>query len=170
MTNDHAAAEDIVQEACLKAYANFARYSPDTNFKAWLFRILANLCIDHLRRSATVSMVQIDMAPLESEGLQSSDGGVNNPEVQAMRRDTQQALIDALATLAPEPRAVVVMVLIEGMSYDEAAESLDMPLNTVRSKLHRARKRLQERLSLVHDETSKNARRTSASSRVISLF
>lgn len=170
MTNDHAVAEDIVQEACLKAYANFARYSPDTNFKAWLFRILANLCIDHLRRSATISMIPIDAAPIESESFQSSDRSTDSPEIQAMRRDTQQALIDALATLAPEPRAVVILILIEGMSYDEAAESLDLPLNTVRSKLHRARKRLQERLALVHEEGAKNVRRTPCAPRVISLF
>ncbi|MGI9486886.1 MAG: RNA polymerase sigma factor [Geminicoccaceae bacterium] len=170
MTNDRSVAEDIVQEACLKAYANFGRYSPDTNFKAWLFRILANLCIDHLRRNATISMVPIDTAPLENEGVASSDRRTDSPEVQAMRRDTQQALIDALSTLDPEPRAVVVLILIEGMSYDEAAESLDLPLNTIRSKLHRARKRLQERLSLVYDEESQNARHTTNTLRVISLF
>ncbi len=170
MTHDHAVAEDIVQEACLKAYANFARYSPDTNFKAWLFRILANLCIDHLRRSAAISMIPIDAAPAESESFQSCDRSTDSPEIQAMRRDTQQALIDALSTLAPEPRAVVVLILIEGMSYDEAAESLDLPLNTVRSKLHRARKRLQERLSLVHDQEPKDVRDTAATLRVISLF
>lgn len=169
MTHDHAVAEDIVQETCLKAYANFARYSPDTNFKAWLFRILANLCIDYLRRSAAISMIPIDAAPAESESFQSSDRSTDSPEIQAMRRDTQQALIDALATLAPEPRAVVVLILIEGMSYDEAAESLDLPLNTVRSKLHRARKRLQERLALVHDREPKHVRDT-AGPRVISLF
>ena len=170
MTNDHAVAEDIVQEACLKAYANFARYSPDTNFKAWLFRILANLCIDHLRRSAKISMIPIDTAPVEGESFQSCDRSTDSPEVQAMRRDTQQALVDALATLAPEPRAVVVLILIEGMSYDEAAECLDMPLNTVRSKLHRARKRLQESLALVHNEKAEDVRHAACSPRVISLF
>ncbi len=170
MTHDHAVAEDIVQETCLKAYANFARYRHDTNFKAWLFRILANLCIDHIRRNAAISMVPIDVAPAEGEGFQSSDRCADNPEVQAMRSDTQQALIDALATLAPEPRAVVVLILIEGMSYDEAAESLDLPIGTVRSKLHRARKHLQRKLDLTLERRAKEHHDTTTSPRVVSLF
>lgn len=170
MTHDHAVAEDIVQETCLKAYANFSRYQPDTNFKAWLFRILANLCIDHIRRNATISMVPIDAVPEESEGFLSSDRCTDNPEIQAMRSDKQQALMAALATLAPEPRAVVILILIEGMSYDEAADSLDLPLGTVRSKLHRARKHLQEELGLALDRDKKEAKHTPRSPRVVSLF
>ncbi len=170
MTHDPTVAEDIVQETCLKAYANFSRYQPDTNFKAWLFRILANLCIDHIRRNASISMVPIDAVPTEGDGFLSCDRGTDNPEVQAMRSDTQQALIEALATLAPEPRAVVVLILIEGMSYDEVAESLELPLGTVRSKLHRARKQLQEKLGLALDREKKDDRYTSPGSRVVSLF
>lgn len=170
MTNDHAVAEDIVQETCLKAYANFARYEPDTNFKAWLFRILANLCIDHIRRSAAISMVPIDAVPAEGDGFLSCDRGTDNPEVQAMRSDTQQALIDALSTLAPEPRAVVIFILIEGMSYDEVAESMDLPIGTIRSKLHRARKQLQEKLGLALDQDETGAKQTPRGSRVVSIF
>jgi len=170
MTNDHAAAEDIVQEACLKAYANFGRYQPDTNFKAWLFRILANLCIDHIRRNAAISMVPIDAVPAEGDGFQSCDRGTDNPEVQAMRSDTQQALIDALSSLAPEPRAVVILILIEGMSYDEVAESMDLPLGTIRSKLHRARRQLQEKLGLALDQEVIDVKHTPRGPRVVSLF
>ncbi|MEM9442295.1 MAG: sigma-70 family RNA polymerase sigma factor, partial [Pseudomonadota bacterium] len=81
-----------------------------------------------------------------------------------------QALIDALATLAPEPRAVVVLILIEGMSYDEAAESLDLPIGTVRSKLHRARKHLQQKLNLTLERRAKEHHDTTTSPRVVSLF
>lgn len=170
MTHDHAVAEDIVQETCLKAYASFSRYTPDTNFKAWLFRILANLCIDHIRRNAAISMVPIDSVPADGEAFMTSDRCADNPEVQAMRSDTQQALAAALATLAPEPRAVVVLILIEGMSYDEAAESLELPLGTVRSKLHRARKQLQEKLGLALYQDKKVVDHTPRSPRVVSLF
>jgi len=170
MTHDHAVAEDIVQETCLKAYANFACYRHNTNFKAWLFRIMANLCIDHIRRNAAISMVPIDAFPAESDGFLSCDRGTDDPEVQAMRSDTQQALTDALATLPPEPRAVVVLILIEGMSYDEAAESLDLPLGTVRSKLHRARKHLQQKLGLALERETEERHDTTTSPRVISLF
>lgn len=170
MTYDHAVAEDIVQETCLKAYANFSRYAPDTNFKAWLFRILANLCIDHIRRTRAVSMVPIDAIAADGEPFLASDRCTNNPEVQAMRGDTQQALLEALSTLAPEPRAVVVLILIEGMSYDEAAESLDLPLGTVRSKLHRARKHLQKKLGLTLDRDKKDVDHTPPRPRVVSLF
>ena len=170
MTQDHAVAEDVVQEACLKAYANFKHYEPDTNFRAWLFRILANLCIDHLRRSAKLSMVPIDAVPNENEDFLSSDRRTDNPEVHAIRTDTQQALLDALSSLAPEPRAVVVLILIEGMSYDEAAESLNLPIGTIRSKLHRARKQLQEKLSPVLERGPRDISNTAGSPRVVSLF
>lgn len=170
MTHDHAVAEDIVQEACLKAYANFESYRPDTNFRAWLFRILTNLCIDHLRRHAAISMIPIDSMPTESESLLSSERCADDPEARAMQRDTQRALIDALATLAPEPRAVVILILIEGMSYDEAAESLDLPLNTIRTKLHRARKRLREKLGLTLDNDRDDTRESTDGPCVISLF
>lgn len=170
MMQDRTVAEDMVQEACLKAYASFERYEPDTNFKAWLFRILANLCIDHLRRSATLSMVSFDAAPTENDDVLSSDRRNDNPEVQAMRTDTQQALLDALSTLAPEPRAVVVLILIEGMSYDEAADSLNLPLGTVRSKLHRARKQLQEKLSISLEHERRDISDTTHNPRVVSLF
>lgn len=170
MTQDHAVAEDIVQETCLKAYTNFSHYQHDTNFKAWLFRIMANLCIDHIRRKAAISMVPIDAVPMEGEGFLSSDRCADNPEIQAMRGDTQQALLTAIEALAPEPRAVVILILIEGMSYDEVAQSLDLPLGTVRSKLHRARKHLQERLGLALERGTAEVRGTINSPRVVSLF
>jgi RNA polymerase sigma-70 factor (ECF subfamily) len=113
-------------------------------------------------------MVPIDAVPEPSDGLMPNGGDC--PEAQAMRSDTQQALIEALATLAPEPRAVVVMILIEGMSYDDVAESLDMPLGTVRSKLHRARKQLQERLRVNLDQQPRAIVNSTRSSRVVSLF
>lgn len=170
MTHDHAVAEDIVQETCLRAYANFARYRQDTNFKAWLFRILTNLCIDHIRRNTAISMVPIDAVPVESEGFLSGDRSADNPEIQAIRGDTQQALTAALATLAPEPRAIVVLILIEGMSYDEAAASLDLPIGTVRSRLHRARKHLREKLGLALERETEESHDTTVSPRVVSLF
>lgn len=169
MTKDQSVAEDIVQETCLKAYANLARYEAETNFKAWLFRILTNLCIDHLRRHNAASIIPIDSVPMEVDIAMQDDCRSQSPEKHAIRGDTQRALIDAVATLAPEPRALVLLVLVEGMSYDEAAVSMDISIGTVRSKLHRARKQLQKELGLSLDiPTEKSS--TCNPPRVVSLF
>jgi len=150
MVDDRLIAEELVQEACAKAYARFERYEDGTNFKAWLFRILTNLCIDHIRRRTGATFVPIDAVP-ETACSTAFPVESRTPEALAIGRDVEGAVVQALLALCPELRVVVMLVLVEEMSYAEAAESLDLPVGTVRSRLHRARAELQGKLSAVLD-------------------
>lgn len=168
MVEDRLVAEELVQEACLKAYGQFESYEDGSNFKAWIFRILTNLCIDHIRRRAGASFVPIDTVPerpcataLPVESL--------SPEALAIGRDVGGVVAHALSALSPELRVVVMLVLVEELSYAEAAESLDLPVGTVRSRLHRARAELQDKLSPLLDHRPAKTKGRDVS-RVVMLF
>ncbi|MGI9384820.1 MAG: sigma-70 family RNA polymerase sigma factor [Methyloligellaceae bacterium] len=143
MSRDRTAAEDLVQECCLRAYRSFADFQSGTNFKAWIFRILTNLCIDRARQARLAQMVPVDsvVTTLASEAVW------GDPERQAQASDLRSDIQSALDRLPQELRMVVLLVLIEELSYAEAADNLDLPISTVRSRLHRAREELRDRLS-----------------------
>lgn len=143
MVRQPAAAEDMVQETCLRAFASFGRSRWKANFRAWLFRILVNLCIDHIRAAGCESALPIDAVPVEAGPATDSP----NPEQHAISRSLRDQLRKAIEALAPELRVVVLLVLVEEMSYAEAAESLEVPVGTIRSRLNRARAHLQSLLS-----------------------
>ncbi|MEM7042141.1 MAG: sigma-70 family RNA polymerase sigma factor [Pseudomonadota bacterium] len=148
MVEDRLTAEELVQEACLKAYARIDRFQEGTNFKAWLFRILTNLCIDHLRKRAGVTFLPLEtVAEPTGTTILQADG--RTPEAVAIGRSVEGAVARALSAMAPELRVVVMLVLVEEMTYAEAAQSLDLPVGTVRSRLHRARAELKRRLGPV---------------------
>lgn len=143
MVRHPAAAEDMVQETCLKAFASFGRSRQKTNFRAWLFRILVNRCIDHIRAAGRAAALPIDAVPAEAAPAADTP----DPEQSAASRDLRDQLRAAIEALAPELRVVVLLVLVEEMSYAEAAESLEVPVGTIRSRLNRARAQLQTLLS-----------------------
>jgi RNA polymerase sigma-70 factor (ECF subfamily) len=168
MVEERLVAEELVQEACLKAYAQFERYEDGTNFKAWIFRILTNLCIDQVRRRAGASFVPIDGLP-ESVGATALSAAEASPETLAIGRNIGGVVADALSALNPELRVVVMLILVEEMTYAEAAESLELPVGTVRSRLHRARAELQDKLCRVLDHHPGKATRRDVN-RVVMLF
>lgn len=137
-----ATAEDLVQEASLRAYRSFSTGAEPDNFRAWVFRILINLCIDHSRREANgaarLTVVQ------EVDELPETGKGPAQKFANARLGLDLAAAVDALPS---ELQLVVQFVLVEGMSYREAAESLDCPEGTVRSRLNRARGLLRDILA-----------------------
>lgn len=168
MVEERLVAEELVQEACLKAYAKFDRYEEGTNFKAWIFRILANLCVDHIRRRGVAAFVPIEAVP-EATSATALPIDSRTPEVLAIGRDVESVVANAFSELSPELRVVVMLVLVEEMSYAEAADSLDLPVGTVRSRLHRARGELQRRLGSVVGKRSDKSKCRNVSS-VVMLF
>jgi RNA polymerase sigma-70 factor (ECF subfamily) len=139
MMHNASLAEDIVQECCLRAYRSLARYRRNTNFRAWIFRILVNLCIDHLRSHKHVASVPIESIDDDSNLISGEPG----PERRAISSNMRGSIRNAIAALEPDLRVVAILVLVEEMSYGEAAETLAIPVGTVRSRLHRARAQLQ---------------------------
>jgi len=142
-------AEDLVQETYARAFRSWRSYTPGTNMRAWLFRILTNLNVDRGRRVQRTPPMQ----PLEESDyylankLASSAGEEALEQEQVVERLSQDSIVHALAEIQPQFRDVVVLVDIGDFSYADAAEILDIPMGTVMSRLHRGRRALKQRLA-----------------------
>jgi RNA polymerase sigma-70 factor (ECF subfamily) len=142
-------AEDLVQDTYARAFRSWQQYTPGTNLRAWLLRILTNLNIDRGRRVQRTPEQQ----PLE-EGdyylynrLESTMPDENPDEERVLERLSQNAVVDALAEVPHDFRDVIVLVDIGEFSYAEAAQILDIPVGTVMSRLHRGRRILKQQLA-----------------------
>src|ERR1043166_176920 len=137
---DRQTAEDLTQEAFIKAHASIERFDGRAAFFTWLYRIAVNLCLSARR-------VKRPMNSLDNGGVarRLTDGGPS-PSALADRREQYGAVLAALAELDEEHRAVVVLRDIESLDYSEIGEILGVPTGTVKSRLHRGRMALRERL------------------------
>lgn len=142
MVRNPAIAEDLVQEACLRAYRAFDPDRAPANFRAWMFRILVNLSIDNLRRSRTHAGMIDEDRDMDAVAALGPDA-----EHIVLEHRLRLDLAAAVEALPPELRIVVQLILVEGMAYEETAACLAVPVGTVRSRLSRARAILQARLS-----------------------
>ena len=151
MTRNPADAEDLVQETYLRAYRGFEGFKEGTNLKAWLYRILTNTYINQYR-AAKRRPDQVDLDDVEDlylyrrlAGNGASLGGPT-PENEVLDRIPDDAVKEALESLPEQFRMAVLLADVEGFSYKEIAEIVDVPIGTVMSRLHRGRKLLQKRL------------------------
>lgn len=137
MLGDRAAAEDATQETFLSAFRKLASFEAG-NFRAWLLRIAVNACRDYLRSGH-------HRKTLSLEGLAEEDPSVSfpsdaeAPEDYALRRELREAIAQGLKTLPPDQRLAILLVDVQGLSYEEAAQVMGVPLGTVKSRLSRAR-------------------------------
>ncbi len=152
LTLDEDDANDLVQETYLKAYRFFDYFEQGTNAKAWLFRILKNSFINDFRRKSK-QPAKVDYSEIEgyynSEDVESdADAGGSTTDMRA--QVTQELIGDevakALNTLPIDFRTVIILCDLEGFTYEEMAKILDIPIGTVRSRLHRARQSLKDKL------------------------
>jgi RNA polymerase sigma-70 factor (ECF subfamily) len=142
-------AEDLMQEAYARAFRSWRSFTPGTNLRAWLLRILTNLNIDRGRRSQRAP----DTQPLE-EGdyflynrLEESTGDGNLDEERVVERLSQDDIVSALSAVPHDFRDVIVLVDIGDFTYADAAQILDIPVGTVMSRLHRGRRILKRELA-----------------------
>jgi RNA polymerase sigma-70 factor (ECF subfamily) len=143
MVRDPETAEDLAQEVFVKAFRRLSSYDSRRKFASWLFKVAHNATIDHLRRS------ELDTVPLAAEqeeggGLLAvlADPSAESPAAAAERRDMARSLERAIAGLRPEYREAVVLRYVEGLAYQEICDVLSLPVGTVKTNLHRARKEL----------------------------
>jgi RNA polymerase sigma-70 factor (ECF subfamily) len=152
LSRSRADAEDLTQEAFLRAYRSFDSYEGDKPFENWIFRIVTRLFLDLKRRqSRRVKSVSYD-APLRPDGVSSSiqfesawDGP--NPEQALMNGTVSEEIEESLALLTPQQRELIYMADIQQIPYAEIAEKLQAPVGTIRSRLHRAHKQLRQHLT-----------------------
>lgn len=151
MTRNPADAEDLVQETYLKAYRAYHTFTEGTNLKAWLYRILTNTYINKYRKDSRRPN-EVDLGTIEDLYLYRRIGSEESAEAS---RTTEERVLDGLVEsdiksaveeLPENFRMPVLLADLEGFSYKEIAEILDIPIGTVMSRLHRGRKAMQKRL------------------------
>jgi RNA polymerase sigma-70 factor (ECF subfamily) len=149
LTRDASQADDLVQETFLRAYQGYASFQPGSNVRRWLFSICHHAWLRMSQRERRVELTT-DGEPGELETLAAVRGhheATAEGLVAAMSRlDVGPAIRSAIDGLAPVFRSTVQLVDVEGLSYDEASDVLGVPVGTVRSRLFRARRLLQEQL------------------------
>jgi len=144
---------DVVQEAFLRAYKHLAGFEGASSLYTWLYRIVMNAAIDHLRRQNRAPQVDYDdaVAHLENEAPADAQSLVpqlvrGNPAKELVRREIREKLDEALGKLSPNHRAVLVMREIEGLSYEEMAKEMKCSKGTIMSRLFHARRYMQNHL------------------------
>jgi RNA polymerase sigma-70 factor (ECF subfamily) len=149
MTRNAADAEDVVQEAYLKAYRGYGSFKEGTNLKAWLYRILTNTYINKYRK-AQRRPTEVELGELQDmylyRRLGEQSGATESAERQALDMFVDEDIIKAIDALPEAFRLPVLYADVDGFSYKEIAGILDIPIGTVMSRLHRGRKALQREL------------------------
>lgn len=145
MVRDKEEARDLTQDAFIKAYKNLDRFRKDSSFYTWLYRIAMNVAIDHLRKHGKRKNVEFD----EKIGTADGDGSlddrhrIGDPAKELARKQLGDKIFDALDQLSPEHRQIVILREVDGLSYKEIADTLELAEGTVMSRLFYARRKLQ---------------------------
>ena len=140
LTQDRAAAEDLVQETYVKALKGFGTFQPGTNFRAWMYRILRNTFL-----TSQTGLKAAQLGPLDDQA--DEPGTSETPESLLLARMEQQSIQSALEELPVHFREVILLCDFEEMSYQEIAQALGIPIGTVMSRLSRARKAMRALLA-----------------------
>ncbi|MBK7908087.1 MAG: sigma-70 family RNA polymerase sigma factor [Gemmatimonadetes bacterium] len=151
MVRDATAAEDLAQDAFIKVLNHIDKYRPEFKFSSWLFKIANNIAIDHLRRRH-LDTISMDGSPnatsasdVEATSFELADQGENALD-ELTAKELGSAIERAIASLRPEYRNCIMLRHVEGRSYEEIAATLDLPLGTVKTYIHRARHQLRDAL------------------------
>ena len=148
LTLDESEADDLLQDTLLRGFQFFHKFKAHTNCKAWLYKIMKNLFINHYRKKKR----QLATVPYESdldgnaESLSSNSQDFNNPENFVMNEMLSSEVVCALNLLPEDYKSAVILADLEYLSYNEMAEILGCPIGTVRSRLFRGRKLLKQML------------------------
>ncbi|MBI5545100.1 MAG: sigma-70 family RNA polymerase sigma factor [Deltaproteobacteria bacterium] len=153
MLKDKDEAMDVAQEAFVKVYRYLDHFKGDSSFYTWLYRIVANLCVDRIRRKASAQSPdnvefdeKMEQEELATAGILSTRLGTN-PQKAALRAELAQKIDEALEQIPEKHREILVMRELEGMSYEDLSRVLKIPKGTVMSRLFHARAKMQKLLT-----------------------
>ncbi len=152
MVRDRALAEDLAQEAFIRAFNAISSYDPRYKFSSWIFKIANNHTIDHLRRRK-LDTVSIDGSPHARTAQEEEQTRLvvastdENPQEYVEHRELGDQIEQAIGKLRPEYRTAVLLRHVEGYAYEEISKIMDLPLGTVKTYLHRARSELKGMLT-----------------------
>ncbi|HMB56838.1 MAG TPA: RNA polymerase sigma factor RpoE [Arenimonas sp.] len=149
---DYAESQDIAQESFIRAYRAIANFRGDSQFYTWLYRIAVNTAKNHLvamKRRPPTSDVDVDDAEHYSGAGRMHDH--DTPEHEMLRQEIAREVSDTVAELPEELRQAITLREMEGLSYEEIAETMDCPIGTVRSRIFRAREAIDARLRPLMD-------------------
>ena len=156
MVRDRELAEDLAQDTFIKVLNHIDRYRPEFKLSSWLFKIANNVAIDHLRRRH-LDTISIDGSPhaQTADAIEATSFDVAVQQESALdeleARELGTAIERAIAGLRPEYRSCIMLRHVEGRSYEEIATTLDLPLGTVKTYIHRARHELRRALEHVRE-------------------
>jgi RNA polymerase sigma-70 factor, ECF subfamily len=156
MVRDRELAEDLAQDTFIKVLNHIDRYRPEFKLSSWLFKIANNVAIDHLRRRQ-LDTVSIDGSPhaQTADAVEATRFDVVDQQESALdemeARELGTSIEKAISGLRPEYRSCIMLRHVEGRSYEEIAATLDLPLGTVKTYIHRARHELREALEHLKD-------------------
>ena len=131
-------AEDLTQEAFMRAFRFFGRFRPDTNFKSWILKIMRNIYITNIKKNRNIIEI-----PKTSEQYATLDQNLEDRMIDEIRENQVR---EAIQLLPDDFKEVIILCDIEGMTYEDIAKVVKIPVGTVRSRLHRGRLLLKERL------------------------
>lgn len=147
MLNNRHEAEDVVQETFLRVFKSLDRYDPNQKFSTWIYRIATNLCIDRLRKRKPTYSLDADMNDQEGlDGYSSIPSDDRTPESELMISETKKLIYDAIESLPAKYKSVMILRYLQDLSLQEISDVLDMPVTTIKTRVHRGREFLRKKL------------------------
>ena len=145
--SDHAEAQDVAQEAFIKAYRAIGRFRGDSAFYTWLYRIAINTAKNWIvAKNRRPPASDIDAVDAEQYAMSSRLKETSTPENEMMREEIERTVFDTIASLPEDLRTAIMLREMDGMSYEEIATTMECPIGTVRSRIFRAREAIGEKL------------------------
>ena len=148
MVNNDADAQDLAQEAFVRAWRSLGSFHYTSQFSTWLYRLTSNICIDFLRAQKRRKVVSLTMLRDDEDSQWDLPDNDPLPEQQMIAAEEREALSRAFAALDPEFRQVLTLRIVNGCSYQQIGEILDLPEGTVKSRLSRAREQLRKKMNI----------------------
>ncbi len=146
LTGSSSEAEDLVQETYVRAYRFFGRYDRSLPFTSWLYRIMTNVHIDQVRRKNRIRTTSLDHGGADGTSGWDVPDHEATPDRELLHNSLTEPLQLALKSMTPDFRSAVLLADVEGMAYEEIADTMKISIGTVRSRIHRGRKQLRQYL------------------------